>query len=150
MIWEKIISRRVFLSEMFLSGTFFLAGLTVSKNSPAEKFEKRLVSLFKNQKSAKVIGIEYLKIVPEENNKQQLLSLLSSSLEGFPGLETETDPSKLREWLRIRRQEDFKEGKVIDVQKWLLSVTELRLCALVALQPPLSARYLSQLFFFCS
>ena len=150
MIWEKIISRRVFLSEMFLSGTFILSGLTVAKSSPTGKFEKRLVSLFKGQKSAKVIGLEYLKIVPEENNKQQLLSLLSSSLESFSGLHTETDLSKLREWLRIRRQEDFKEGKVIYVQNWLLSVTELRLCALVALHPPLSAHFLSQSFFFHS
>lgn len=150
MIWGKIISRRVFLSEMFLSSSFFLSSLIISKSSPTEKLEKRLVDLFKDQNSAKIVGLEYLKIVPEENNRQRLLSLLSSTLERFPGLFTEMDPVKLRKWLRICRQKDFDEGQIINVQKWLLSVTELRLCALVALQPSLSAHYFARISCFYS
>ena len=150
MIWEKVISRRLFLSEMFLSGTFFLSNFIISKNSLFEKLEKRLVSLFKDQESAKIMGIEYLKVVPEENNKQKLLSLLSSTLESFPGFNTEVNRSQLREWLGICRQEDFKQGRIINIQNWLLSVTELRLCALVALQPSLSTRNLARIFFLYS
>jgi hypothetical protein len=135
---------------MFSVSLFFLSGFIVSKKSPAGELEKRLVRLFKNQESAKNIGLEYLKIVPEESSREKLLSMLSSTLERFPNFYEENNPRILLKWLRTCRQEDFKENRIIIVKKWLLSVTELRLCALVALQPSLTAHNLARVFSFQS
>ena len=141
-------NRRVFLSEFFSSGFILLSSFIVSKSNSTEKLENRLVHLFKNQESAKIIGLEYLKIVPEENNKKQLLSLFASTLGRFPALYTTTDPRELRAWLRICRHEDFKEGRIINVKNFLLSITESRICALVALQSSLSSQSLDRVLNF--
>jgi hypothetical protein len=155
MMQGKVITRRVFLSKIFSSGFILLSGFGVSKRSsaeeldkrsPTEEIEERLVHLFKNQESAKIIGRAYLKIVPEENNKKELLSRLAITFDKIPGLYTEADPRNLRKRLRACRQEDFKEGRVITVNKYILSVTEARICALVLLHFSVLSQSLARAF----
>ncbi len=80
--------------------------------------------------SAQVVGREYLRYFPAEANKAKLNSLIRGGL-GAPGLGR--GPSATREWLSGRTRKDFEEGRVVEVQGWVLSATEARLCALSAL-----------------
>ncbi len=137
---KNIVTRRIFLIGMFSLGLIFLARFLLPKfavfrSRPAEGFEKKLVQLFNKTKSAKVVGLEYFKGVPEERDRQRLISSISSSIFKNGPVNTKTDTQKLRELLCICRQRDFEEGRVTEVRGWPLSITEARLCALVALQP---------------
>jgi hypothetical protein len=42
-------------------------------------------------------------------------------------------PGKLRELLLLQQRQDFKHGRIANVKGWILSETEVRLCAMAAL-----------------
>jgi hypothetical protein len=43
------------------------------------------------------------------------------------------EPEALANWLQAKQRDDFDQSRVVLVQRWMLSKTEARLCALVAL-----------------
>jgi len=66
--------------------------------------------------------------VPEENSAPKLLSLLMpNKVASQLSLETKADGTELES--RIR--DEFKNGKIISVNGWVISVTEARQCALM-------------------
>ena len=80
------------------------------------------------------IGEEYLKLVPQESNQRVLLDLISAEYKG--SLEREIADAgvcELRNKLRNQILSDFNNGETTIVHGWLLSNTELRMCALCSL-----------------
>ncbi|MCK5506359.1 MAG: hypothetical protein KAJ10_14440, partial [Thermodesulfovibrionia bacterium] len=72
---------------------------------------------------------------PGEDNKEKLLSGIYTALKDKSSIPlNETTPYQLNELLRTCRQKDFEKGRVVELQGWLLSITEVRLCALAGLR----------------
>ena len=90
----------------------------------------RLAGLLADQKSAAAVGRAYLDLAPGEADSRVLVQRLSASL-GKGGRTLGDD--ELRRLLALRIDRDFADERVATVQGWVLSVTELRLCALCAL-----------------
>ena len=74
------------------------------------------------------IGQLYQKKYPNENSEQQLVKLLSES--------TSTENGTIAESIGLRIKEDYKTGKIVTVDGWILSTTEARQCALFSLIQP--------------
>jgi hypothetical protein len=74
------------------------------------------------------IGELYQKQYPKENTEQKLVGILS---EGISMGENDISAS-----ITSRIEEDFKTGKIVTLDGWILSVTEGRQCALFSLIQP--------------
>jgi hypothetical protein len=89
-----------------------------------------LANLLSEVDSARVVGREYLRHHPDERDPEHvqhdLTVALGGRLEAF-------DPAALRERVRRRVRQDFAENQITLVDGWILSNTEVRLCALAAL-----------------
>lgn len=90
----------------------------------------RLAGLLADPDSAAAVGRAYLDSVPAEADWRVLVRRLSASL-GQRGRALGDD--ELRHLLARQIDRDFADERVATVQGWVLSVTELRLCALCAL-----------------
>lgn len=89
----------------------------------------RLAALIPHADSAARIGGRYLALTPAEADA----GLLVSSILGKQEHEAAGD-AVLRRVVGENRQRDFIDGNTVSVDGWVLSRTEARLCALVALQ----------------
>jgi hypothetical protein len=74
------------------------------------------------------IGRAYLRLAPAENDVRLLSDLIFSDIRSDL-----LDGVDVRHAVTGRVQEDFREGRVVRLRGWLVSLTEARLCALVAL-----------------
>ena len=92
-----------------------------------------LATFFSHKESAKFIGLEYLRHVPEEADVQRLVGLLCSGQGDRQSEFIHATPGKLRELLLLQQRQDFKHGRIANVKGWILSETEVRLCAMAAL-----------------
>jgi hypothetical protein len=93
----------------------------------------RLARLLPHADSAARLGQRYLEDAPQEADAMRLVALI-----GIAPAAGKSDAA-LREHLETRIRQDFIDGATVTVDGWLLSRTEARLCALVALmqgQPP--------------
>ena len=81
-----------------------------------------------NEDGVPSIGRAYLRLVPAENDVRLLSDLIFSDIRSdlLHGMD-------VRHAVAGRVQEDFREGRVVRLRGWLVSLTEARLCALVAL-----------------
>lgn len=92
-----------------------------------------LMKFYTHSTSASIIGLAYLKTKPSEANAKKLVKLLSlTKIESWENLVI-LNPTKLRQSLLHQIQTDFKQGRIIRLEHWVLSLTEVRLCALAAL-----------------
>lgn len=74
------------------------------------------------------IGSAYREMFPEENDISVLSALI---MRGLPA-----DSDNYSADLMARITEEFRNGQVVEVKGWLLSVTETRQCALYSLVNP--------------
>lgn len=74
------------------------------------------------------VGESYLQCTPHEADPIVLAGLLK-----IDGLRLPKDPVLLRRYVRDRIRQDFAEGQTTDVNGWILSSTEARLCAMTAI-----------------
>ena len=97
-----------------------------------ESFQHLLLSIFVNFRSGCALGAACLRSLPNgESTEQQLSSkIIAQAL-----CDAETMKSKEAVRRRIANQVrlDFAQGAVVSVDGWLLSLTEARVYALVAL-----------------
>jgi hypothetical protein len=93
----------------------------------------KLAHFFLHKKSAKKIGLEYLRCVPREADTHLLTDLICSSQEERWAQLAHADGRMRRELLLHQQRQDFAHGRIVKVQGWILSETEVRLCALAAL-----------------
>lgn len=74
------------------------------------------------------VGESYLQCAPHEADPIVLAGLLDMDERRLP-----SDPAALRRFVRDRIRQDFAEGRTTDVNGWILSSTEARLCAMTAI-----------------
>ena len=93
-----------------------------------------LLEFYADRDSARALGAEYLKRFPDEDDDTILLERLTGGAARASEWQelAASDPQALRESIRERHREDFRAGRTLLLSGWVLSETELRLCALVA------------------
>jgi hypothetical protein len=87
--------------------------------------------LFESPGEAAFLGGLYLAAAPGEADPARLQRVL-----GLDAARDRAGGADALERLRARHRADFAEGDVVVLQGWLLSRTELRMCALVQLSTP--------------
>jgi len=80
--------------------------------------------------SATDLGVEYLSRFPDEASRNALLARLQGLVPAASLLASDGDDAPLR----ARVRQDFVDGDLVRLGGWRLSRTELRLCALAALE----------------
>ncbi len=122
-----------------LTALLALPALSGAETAAAAQNSNRLTGLFSNRNSAAILGQAYLQQRPEEADAQTLEALLLSPAnlgvldpQGI-SLDGAADQRRLKMALQELRRRDFDEGAVLQIGGCMLSVTELRLCALAAL-----------------
>jgi hypothetical protein len=112
------------------SGT--VPSLMPKQADPQDPLQRLLMSIFRSRRSACAIGRACLNSLPKEEKAGCNIwnKIFADAL-------CETEPIKSRETMRRRIanqvRRDFANGAIVDVDGWLLSVTEARVYALVAL-----------------
>lgn len=87
-----------------------------------------LLAVLSDPAGARDIGRAYLQQVPSEANGRQLVSLIA---ERYPrGMAAQVHVDEVREYLSNLAREDFAHGRTVELNGWVLSRTEARLCAL--------------------
>jgi hypothetical protein len=95
---------------------------------------EHLLSYLTSPSSAQVIGREYLVTHPEEQSIQRLMeSIVPSAADIDAAVDGRLLRVSVHRYIHSRILSDFEVGDVIQLQGWILSVTEVRLCALIAL-----------------
>ena len=85
----------------------------------------RLAGLFRHPDSARAVGAAYLRQNPDEADAERLAALLGPDL-------GESEGPALASRLAARQRADFTTGRTVVVEGWVLSLTEARICALLA------------------
>jgi hypothetical protein len=133
MIPAQTVTRRGFLAGLAYLSSFGIlqAGWFVGwpRNGTDNALASRLADYYVDKVSAKVVGLEYLRSVPEEARADRLVDLIcSTNKQQF----AEVDDQTLKDLLLVRQREEFTEDRIVTVRGWILSRTECRLCALAA------------------
>lgn len=126
-------NRRVLLTALLA-----LPALGRASQASPRKESDQLTGLFSNRQSAAILGQAYLQQQPEEADRQKLQDLLLSPsnlqvLAPADGNLDHVSASNLKAAFQTLRRRDFDEGNLRQIGGCMLSMTELRLCALVAL-----------------
>ena len=87
-----------------------------------------LATLFKDPQAAAAVGRRYLALYPEEADAGRLAESLFDEATA-----SRATAEALRAALSRQRQRDFRDGKVVVVDGWLLARSEARACALSVL-----------------
>lgn len=103
-----------------------------AKDPVEQEIARRIAGLFDHPGSAREIGKEYLRLAPSENDVAVLIRNVIPDSGRMRSLSTAGRES-LRRHIATASREDFQQGRMISVNGWMLSQTELRLCAIVAL-----------------
>ncbi|HBY96447.1 MAG TPA: hypothetical protein DEP84_21305 [Chloroflexi bacterium] len=135
---EAGIRRRELLTIALWLGLATRLRPSVQWSAPAarpqlDSLSASVAGLLKYKESARIVGRTYLQNVPQEADAQTLVNLLSLGPVHNNSESRNATTNTLRELLQLRMRQDFEEGQIVKLQGWILSVTEARLCALVAL-----------------
>lgn len=87
--------------------------------------DPEMLSLIWDEDTILAVGKAYQKNNPYENNEHNLVKLLTRNISA--------DADKTPKLLQQRIVQDYKQGKMVMVEGWLLSVTEARQCALFSI-----------------
>jgi hypothetical protein len=93
----------------------------------------RLVVIFRQQTSAAAVGRAYLAGHPGEAGIDHLVIGLRAALRRWDCEPDRADPITLRAAMSRLVKEDFARSRVVQVDGWVLSLSEARLCGLAAL-----------------
>ena len=129
------ITRRTFLGGMLAAALAAVFGLRWWQlRRQDDILVELLLKLFDRHEfdSAALLGQRYREAVPQEAGQAALAAALVASLGAEAGLPA-GDLAGLRRLVDERIRGDFAAGRVVDVDGWLLAVTEARICALASL-----------------
>ncbi len=98
------------------------------------KLSNQLLRLFSHIPSAKAIGNEYLRSFNNPDQRKHFHSKIYANFEAELSVLTPLNRHQLRQWLTQRQQQDFEQGRTIQLRGWVLSQTEVELCALAVLE----------------
>jgi hypothetical protein len=119
------------LTAVLLASPFgdLLASITAPSVSTTARLKRMLLALFTDPWCAYSIGTAFARTMPEAARSADLLA--AAFLTEQPAAFATID--ELRASILMQIHGDFAEGRVVNVDGWLLAVTEARLCALVTL-----------------
>lgn len=89
------------------------------------------LSRFCDEKTLRDIGLNYMKVLPQENDKATLKRLLMTDTNGKV-ISEKTDPYTLIELLDTKIHNDFAENSIFVLDGWIIAQTEARQCALLS------------------
>ena len=95
--------------------------------------QHKLVGLFHDKESARIIGMEYLNSTPEESHHKLLIEKIFSNSDARHKIQTESSPDRIRNILVKKIRENYEHGRIIYLNDWIISVTEARISALAAI-----------------
>ena len=123
-------TRREFLVGLFAA---VVVGNVTKLLAPTttEETAEALLSTLPNRASARAIGRVFLEERSEERSRDRLIRKILGNDRGGSAL---SDPGGLRVYLRDRIRRDFARSETIELDGWVLSLTEVRLCALATTQ----------------
>jgi hypothetical protein len=124
-------TKRFFILSSTTVLTFCFRRFSLELDDSTARFDMTtaLKEIFaRHQYSAEAIGWEHLCNLPSEKSRSKLIDLICA--ESKPPL---NDPDAIKAWAREKIRGDFRVGRVVEVQGWILSATEARLCAFAAL-----------------
>jgi len=93
-----------------------------------------LAALCSELRYFRTIGDACLEALPATENSRDALTraILEDIWEADRDI---SSASALSRWIRERSRNDFREGRIVTVDRWMLSLTETRVYALAALSP---------------
>lgn len=103
--------------------------------STCRDLRDRLAGLLEHRDSAWIVGREYLRATPSEATPPVLAYLIAERLPLERRALVSATDEELRRLLAASVVADFEEGRTVEIDGWVLSATEARLCALVACRP---------------
>jgi len=131
----KNLTRRTFLNLGLGGLAVLLLGKWqtefVRKHAVKEMTALHFENFFKNPHSAAVVGKEYLKLYPQESDKNLLVSKMTAGHSKKNKILMTRDELKRQYYDLI--QDDFDQDRMVQIEGWFLSRTEARLCALTAI-----------------
>jgi hypothetical protein len=132
---ETRVGRRRFLAAALgLTGSVAVARArpwsALVRFAPPPPPATRLAELLTHRDSARVVGKAYLERVPAEASASRLVDQVAAALPAGHRALREASDADLRSLLEARIRADFEDGKVVDVDGWVLAPTEARLYAL--------------------
>lgn len=92
-----------------------------------------LIAALRRRESAAVIGTTFLRQHPAEADPGHLSATITADLRARGCDPPRAGQSRVRRAIAEQMRADFARGRVIDVDGWVLSATEARLCGLAAL-----------------
>jgi|SRR5918994_1770378 hypothetical protein len=131
------VSRRSFVRMLLLLGALVpmrqwkMFVMTGAGSRTGDLLSSKLADFFYDKHSARVIGLEYLRVAPREADASELTKLIC--LGWNDDQINRSGPEKIKALLLHQQREDFEKRRIVKVQGWILSETEARLCALTAL-----------------
>jgi hypothetical protein len=100
---------------------------------PSPSRSERLAGLLAHQEGAHAVGLEYLRVMPQEASQTVLIARVVERLPGGFRTLDEAGDGRLRDLLLRATVEDFGDLETVELQGWVLARTEARLCALASL-----------------
>jgi len=127
--------RREFLQQLGVASALVASGGVAATLACGESRDPLLAAiegLFEDPASARVVGAAWLLEQPEVLDSTRLLAALADDrVDEARGL-ARSDPAALLARLRERHREDFASDRTTEVGGWVLSLTEARVCGLLA------------------
>ncbi|MEM7114366.1 MAG: hypothetical protein AAF614_18170 [Chloroflexota bacterium] len=128
---NQSINRRDFLTLLLATGTAVLAQPTLGSLPHVLPDAGALTAIFRLPESAIAVGNTYLAQHP--SSAVQLVTQLADQLVATTPNWYALGQTNIRQLLQEQIKQDFAAEKTVKLQGWLVSLTEARLCALVAL-----------------
>ena len=128
---ERRTTRRGFIvtGALSLGAIAFLGGkkLLGEGNDPEEPLTKHVGDALDDE-GLRAIGKSYLRARPREDDERRLVRLVQKR----GAWRRVSRPQDVIPLLRAESRRDYRMGRTVSVEGWLLSRTEARLCALAA------------------
>ena len=121
-------NRRRFLTVTLVGGGTSLLFVFFRPGRLRERFVLDLETFLSNPELVVEIGSAYLRLAPEENDVETLGTRVFSDVPWSVRFR-----SSVARALREAVRGDFREGRVVLLSGWQLSLTEARVCAIAAL-----------------
>jgi hypothetical protein len=128
-------SRRRLLAGVASTATLGLvapSAVWLSGCTSGGSLEAMLASFFDDAAAARAVGEVYLRETSATDDPAELVGRLAGGQENEWRRLAVDDPKALRERVRERHRDDCAAGRVKLLRGWVLSDTELSLCALAA------------------
>ena len=131
---RKILTRRALMlyagfAALFFQRVFFAAEHG-SARQPVLVGARRLQSVFLRAHSARTLGKAYLRLAPEEADPFLLVNSICETDRDLRRILLQGDDRRLRVAVQNCSRRDFANGQTVILDGWMLSRTEVRLCAL--------------------